>query len=131
MVQSTNQNARTKSLLAALEIEIRDAVADGLPLGDIREMVSSIVVDEQQDDTQHEVPIYDELPPGLITAEDAAIKYGKSASTIRTWVQRGHLEEKARLRGAAKRGGKLVISEAEIITRLAEPPRQGRPKKNK
>jgi len=45
MVQSTNQNARTKSLLAALETEIRDAVANGLPLGDIREAVISIVVD--------------------------------------------------------------------------------------
>ncbi|HIM89451.1 MAG TPA: hypothetical protein EYM52_01800, partial [Dehalococcoidia bacterium] len=65
MAQSTNQNARTAHLLAQLETEIRDAFAKGVPLGDIQELVSTIVVDEQRDDTQREVPIYDEIPPGL------------------------------------------------------------------
>ncbi|MDP6714133.1 MAG: helix-turn-helix domain-containing protein [SAR202 cluster bacterium] len=131
MVQSAKQNARTARLLAELESEIRDAVSDGLSLGEIQELVTTIVAEDKNEESQKQVPIYDEVPPGLITAEDAASKYGKSASTIRTWVQRGHLEEKARLRGAAKRGGKLVIDEAELVARLAEPPRQGRPKKNK
>ena len=45
MAQSTNQNARTAHLLAQLETEIRDAFAKGLPLGDIQELVSTIVVD--------------------------------------------------------------------------------------
>ena len=95
MAQSTNQNARTAHLLAQLETEIRDAFAKGLPLGDIREMVSTIVVDEQRDDTQREVPIYDEIPPGLVTSEEAAKKYGISTATIRTWVDRGHLAVEA------------------------------------
>ena len=91
MAQSTNQNARTAHLLAQLETEIRDAFAKGLPLGDIQELVSTIVVDEQRDDTQREVPIYDEIPAGLVTSEEAANKYGISTSTIRTWLDRGHL----------------------------------------
>ena len=91
MAQSTNQNARTAHLLAQLETEIRDAFAKGLPLRDIQEVVSTIVVDEQRDDTQREVPIYDEIPAGLVTSEEAAKKYGISTSTIRTWVDRGHL----------------------------------------
>jgi len=91
MAQSTNQNARTAHLLAQLETEIRDAFAKGVPLGDIQELVSTIVVDEQRDDSQTEVPIYDEIPPGLVTSEEAAKKYGISTSTIRTWVDRGHL----------------------------------------
>ena len=91
MAQSTNQNARTAHLLAQLETEIRDAFAKGVPLGDIQELVSTIVVDEQRDDSQREVPIYDEIPPGLVTSEEAAKKYGISTSTIRTWVDSGHL----------------------------------------
>ena len=91
MAESTNQNAGTAHLLALLETEIRDAFAEGLPLGDIQELVSTIVVDEQRDDTQREVPIYDEIPPGLVTSEEAAKKYVISTSTIRTWVDRGHL----------------------------------------
>ena len=91
MAQSTNQNARTAHLLAQLETEIRDAFAKGLPLRDIQELVSTIVVDEQRDDTHREVPIYDEIPAGLVTSEEAAKKYGISTSTIRTWVDRGHL----------------------------------------
>ncbi len=74
MAQSTNQNARTAHLLAQLETEIRDAFAKGVPLGDIQELVSTIVVDEQRDDSQREVPIYDEIPPGLVTSEEAAKK---------------------------------------------------------
>ena len=95
MAQSTNQNARTAHLLAQLETEIRDAFAKGLPLRDIQELVSTIVVDEQRDDTQREVPIYDEIPAGLVTSEEAAKKYGISTSTIRTWVDRGHLAVEA------------------------------------
>ena len=95
MAQSTNQNARTAHLLAQLETEIRDAFAKGLPLRDIQELVSTIVVDEQRDDTKREVPIYDEIPPGLVTSEEAAKKYGISTSTIRTWVDRGHLAVEA------------------------------------
>jgi len=91
MAESTNQNAGTAHLLALLETEIRDALAEGLPFGDIQELASTIVVDEQLDDTQREVPIYDEIPPGLVTSEEAAKKYGISTSTIRTWVDRGHL----------------------------------------
>ena len=74
MAQSTNQNARTAHLLAQLETEIRDAFAKRVPLGDIQELVSTIVVDEQRNDSQREVPIYDEIPPGLVTSEEAAKK---------------------------------------------------------
>ena len=106
MAESTNQNAGTAHLLALLETEIRDALAEGLPFGDIQELASTIVVDEQLDDTQREVPIYDEIPPGLITSEGAAKKYGISTSTIRTWVDRGHLALEARLKASVRGGGR-------------------------
>ena len=129
MAQSTNQNARTAHLLAQLETEIRDAFAKGLPLGDIRELVSTIVVDEQRDDTQREVPIYDEIPPGLVTSEEAAKKYGISTSTIRTWVDRGHLAVEACLKASARGGGKLLVSGSELNAQLASPRnKSGRPR---
>ena len=106
MAESTHQTAGTAHLLVLLETEIRDALAEGLPFGDIQELASTIVVDEQLDDTQREVPIYDEIPPGLITSEGAAKKYGISTSTIRTWVDRGHLALEARLKASARGGGR-------------------------
>jgi len=36
--------------------------------------------------------MYVELPPGLLTSEEATKKYDISMSTIRTWVNRGHLQ---------------------------------------
>ena len=109
MVQSTNQNARTAHLLAQLETEIRDAVAEGLSLGDIQELVSTIVAEREQDD----LPIYfseGDVPPGVIPVSEAVRKYGKSRATIHTWLRAGHLKVIAKLRGSARGGGFLPCS---------------------
>ena len=130
MVQLTNQNARTAHLLARLEAEIRGTVAEGLSLGEIQDLVSIIVAERPTDEPHGDVPIYDKLPSGLITADEAASKFGITSSTIRTWVQRGHISEMGRLKGSTPRGGKLAVSEAELTAHLASPRNKGgRPRK--
>ena len=73
--------------------------------------------------------VFTELPPGLITIDDAALKYGQKVSTLHTRVERGHLTKKGRLRSPARGGGKVVIDEEELKILLANPPRVGRPRK--
>ena len=127
MVQSTNQNVRTAHLLARLEAEIRDTVAEGLSLGEIQELVSIIVAERPKDEPQGDIPIYDELPDGLITIAQAAQKYGRSRRTFQGWIRRGNLKLEGRLRASARGGGKLAVSEAELVTLIDTPPKSGRP----
>ena len=76
-----------------------------------------------------ELPIYDELPKGLIDLPTAGKKYGLNVRTIRGWVNKGKLEAAGRLRGPAPGGGYLVVSEDELLVHIAEPRSRGRPKK--
>ena len=79
-----------------------------------------------------ELPIYTELPEGLIDLPSAQRDYGCKADTLRSWVRRGHLTLMGRLRGASPGGGYLVVSKCELERRLAMPPnRGGRPRKNR
>ena len=105
MVQSTEQNARTTPHLAELEAEIRGAVANGVTLRELQELVSTIVAEGQNDNTQGDIPIYDELPAGLITLDQAAEQFGLNLGTLRVWVQRGRLQKRALLKYPARSGG--------------------------
>ena len=127
MVQSTEQITRAKTRLAVLESEIRDALADGVSLGELRELVSTLLAERRNHQTPSDVPIYQELPPGLIAINEAARKYQRSRRTFQAWIRRGLLELKGRLRAPARGGGKLVVSEAELVALMANPPRPGRP----
>ena len=130
MVQSAKQNARTASHLAQLEAEIRDAVANGVSLRELQELVSTIVTENERGD----LPIYlseSDLPPGVIPVSEAARKYSKNRGTIHTWIRAGHLQIVAKLRGPARGGGFNLISEAELVALIADTPPMGRPKRIK
>ena len=76
------------------------------------------------------LPIYTELPDGLIDLAKAAKKYNCTAERFRRWVYRGYLEERGRLRGPGPNGGSIVVCEADLDARVKSPPNKGgRPKK--
>ena len=77
-----------------------------------------------------DVPIYTELPKGLITVPDAGRKYGISRRTIQTWLRKGRLGLRGRLRGPARSGGYMVVDEAELVVYMNAPrDKGGRPRK--
>ena len=60
------------------------------------------------------LPIYDALPEGLITLQEAARRYGVPARRISNWVQRGRLTRMGYLRGRSPQGGYVALVEAEL-----------------
>ena len=66
-----------------------------------------------------ELPIYTELPEGLIDLPSATRKYGCGRSRLHGWVKRGVIRVRGRLKGAARGGGYLVVKEADIEHILA------------
>ena len=74
--------------------------------------------------------MYTELPEGLIDLPSAAKKFDIPVRTIRAWVNRGHLQARGRLKGAARGGGYLVVCEDELTARINGPrDKGGRPPK--
>ena len=77
-----------------------------------------------------DLPIYTELPEGLIDLPTARKKYGCTRDRFANWVRQGQIEVRGRLRAPAKGGGYLVVSEAELEHRLATVSEKGgRPRK--
>ena len=68
-----------------------------------------------------------ELPEGLITIDDAANKFDLNRNTVCSWIWRGLLQPKGRLRASARRGGKIVLDETEFQEFLNTPRKTGRP----
>ena len=64
-----------------------------------------------------DLPMYDELPPGLIDLPSAAKEYGCKVSRFHGWVKRGHLRVRGRLRAPQGTGYSLVL-ESELVHRL-------------
>ena len=73
-----------------------------------------------------ELPIYTELPEGLIDLPSAAKKYGIPGSTLRTWIQLGRLQRIARLKAPAAGGGYVVVRMADIEHCRENPRKPGR-----
>ena len=82
-------------------------------------------VDPGQNETS--LPMFDELPEGLIDLPAAASKYARSRHTLHAWVRQGRLPVVARLKGPARGGGFLLVSESAVVALLEDPPRRGRP----
>ena len=77
------------------------------------------------------LPIFDELPDGLIDVPTASKKYFRSKSTLYQWIQRGYVTVVGRLKAPARGGGYLVIPESEIAAHVAKPVNKGgRPRKH-
>lgn len=75
-------------------------------------------------------PVYDEVPPGLIDLPSIVRDKGIKRSTLNNWLLSGKLSSHGRLRGSARGGGYILVSEEELAAAVAAPRQKGgRPKK--
>ena len=119
MVES-GESSLTEELRGAID----QALRSGMDVEAIAHMVAerALTLNELATDTlAAETPpndegavIYDELPPGLIDLPSASKKYGIPVKTLRTWVHRGKIPRRGRLRARSPGGGYIVTVEAEI-----------------
>ena len=140
MVDLRTQNRRLRELL-----EVVSLLAPDVPEEELHEFVTTTYADaklashngthaavnagERQQDSDG-LPIYDELPAGLIDLPAAAAKYGRSRSTLHRWLNRRYIRLAGRLRAPARGGGYLVLYEEDLRRRLAGPVNKGgRPRK--
>ena len=69
--------------------------------------------------------------PNLITLKHAAEKYGIALESLRNWLYRANITERARESFPARGGGKVLIDENELIAYLERRnPKGGRPQKH-
>ena len=136
MVES-GKSTPTEDLLCAVD-RLLDDGADGAR---IAEMVAkriatypevgspTDIVDflDHADDPGDEV-MYEpgHLPDGLIDLPSASKKYGIPNTTLRTWVQRGKLPRRGRVRARAAGGGYIVVRKDDIKYCRDHPLKTGR-----
>ena len=117
-----------------LRTAVETALASGVSENEILSMVSSATADYFEPELpgfEHPgLPIYDELPAGLIDLVTAADRYERSNKVLRAWIYRGHLKALGRLRGRGRNGGSLVVCEQDLVKRINAPRNKGgRPRK--
>ena len=108
---------------------IRSLVASGVPEKEIHQLVTSIGMQERGRGVASrgdDLPIYDELPPGLIDLPSAADLHDRSLGTLHTWIRRGRLPVVGRLRASARGGGRLLIRAVDIARVNEQTPRRNR-----
>ena len=101
-----------------------DAGRRNVTLLDRAELAAMASTDPFQQD-ESELPIYHQLPEGLIDLPSAAKKYHRNAQTMRSWVRKGLVRLRGRLKAPAAGGGYLVVSESELLDHMAAPPNKG------
>ena len=79
-------------------------------------------------DSDNGLPIFDELPEGLITVADASRKYGFLLGTVRNWIRKGYIPAVARLKGPAVGGGFILVRECDFLDYKDQPRKKGVPK---
>ena len=70
-------------------------------------------------DADNNMKIYDSLPEGLATLATVEEEFGINRRTIRAWILRGHIPKRGLLRGAARRGGMILVAPNDV-RRVAE-----------
>ena len=65
-------------------------------------------------DVDNNIRIYDTLPDGLATLATVEEELGINRRTIRAWILRGHIPKRGLLRGAARRGGMILVSPTDV-----------------
>ena len=137
MLQSSKLTARLSALQALANKTAAEAQQEGFTSLEIAMALAQLDTREGIGDVQHHLPgfpaddiVYDQLPDGLITLTDAARKYGLNIGTLRTWVLLGYINKAGRLKGPARGGGFLLLSEDEVLARVNTPRRPGRPRKH-
>ena len=110
------KDSKREAFLAAIE----RAREDGLSLDDMVSMITAAANNGHNDRSVHPAEpddvIYEpgSLPEGLIDLPSASKKYGISVKTLRSWVDRGKLPRRGRLRARSPGGGYIVTVEAGI-----------------
>ena len=124
--------------------ELRSAITDALTAGvvtrdEILDMVSTDSPDigsnghalAEPMSGADDLPIYTELPEGLIDLPSAITIYDGVRPRLRNWVKRGYLAIHGRLRAPAPGGGYVIVSKPELMEKLVTGERSaGRPRKN-
>ena len=107
--------------------EARDA---GMDRADMISMVSDVYNPPPEAEPAPAADVvYDELPDGLIDLNTAAELHGCKVQTLRSWVKRGRLAPKGRLKSSAPGGGVILVDATEVENRVMSPPTNGRPRK--
>ncbi len=70
-------------------------------------------------DMENNMRIYDSVPDGLATLATVEQELGINRRTVRAWINRGHIPKRGLLRGAARRGGMILVSPRDVL-QLAE-----------
>ena len=63
---------------------------------------------------QRDLPLYEEIPEGLIQLTEGARKYGVPSSKLHTWLRSQRLTHMGYLRGKSPQGGYVLLVEAEL-----------------
>ena len=121
--------------LERLGAAVAEALAEGVTQQELMGVVLTTVATytppmaDEADCEDFRVPgpdtVYTELPPGLIELPNAARTYGIPRRTIQTWLRKGKLSRQGRLRGPARGGGYILISEDQLIAYMNEPRHRG------
>ena len=97
----------------------------GIPEEHIRAVVNKVLNDPDETIDHDLMMKKEDLGTLAEISESQDVPYGRLLS----WVARGHLEVRGRERFPARGGGKLLVSEADVIALKLHPPKNGRPKK--
>ena len=119
----------------AFRAAVERAREDGLSLDDMASMITAAADTESSNSsvnpTEPNDVIYEpgNLPEGLIDLPSAAKKYGIPVKTLRSWVHRGKLPRRGRLRARSPGGGYIVTEQAAILYCRDNPRKTGRKKR--
>ena len=132
-----------REIADALARVMSDAFTHGLTTEDIGEIAQMVAAQQplaldysaqrpaELANGADDLPIYTDLPEGLIDLSAAAEQYGCSVHRIRGWVRRGHVPIRGRLKAPAPGGGYFVVAKSDLEHRLATVvSKGGRPRKN-
>ena len=69
----------------------------------------------------------------LITLAEASRRHEVNIQTLRTWIHRGHLLVRDRVRDRVSGSGRLhiIVDEIDVLRLISDPPKTGRPRGRK
>ena len=133
MVDLAARNGASQASLEHLEGALIVALQSGATKNDIFTMIE-LKVAEHETVFQARMPgfteidpntVYNDLPPDLIDLPTAAKKYRIRPGTLGSWMRKGNLPSRGRLKGPATGGGYLVICEEELVAYIEAPRNRG------
>ncbi len=119
----------------AFRVAIERARDNGLSLDDMASMITAATETQRPSNvvhpTQSEDVVYEpgNLPEGLIDLPGASKKYGIPVKTLRSWIHRGKLPRRGRMRARSPGGGYIVTEQAAILYCRDNPRKTGRKKR--